>query len=123
MRVAHRHLNIRVAQQPRNRRCITSCVTQSRRKGVTQIVKVKIFYACVNACSHKSLFHVHQTFTRSPLSNPPRSEYEIALLSLALLYQNFSDSLTHWDDPIARSLCIDYVNYAAQKINMPPRQI
>jgi hypothetical protein len=86
-------------------------------------MKVKVLYARLTTRHGESLLHIHETFTRSPLSKSPRGEHEIALLSLALLYQNFPDSLTDRDDPIACSLCIDHVNHATQKIDVPPRQI
>src|ERR1044072_1306712 len=86
-------------------------------------MKVKVFYARLTTRHGESLLHIHETFTRSPLSNSPRCEHHITRLSLALLYQYFSHALTHRNNPIACSLCIDHVNHATQKIDVPPRQI
>src|ERR1043165_2227789 len=95
---------------------------------MAQVVKVKVSDPSVNARRDETLLHIHQTFIGSPPctpppSNPPRSKHKITFLSLALLYQYFSHALTHRNNPIACSLCIDHVNHATQKIDVPPRQI
>jgi hypothetical protein len=90
---------------------------------MAQVVKVKVSDPGVNARRDKTLLHIHQTFIHAPLGNASRSEHKITFLSLALLYQYFSNALTHWDNPIACSLCIDHVNHAPKKIDVPPRQI
>jgi hypothetical protein len=90
---------------------------------MAQVVKVKVRDPGLTTRHSESLLHIHQTFTRSPFSNSPRGEHEIALVSLALLYQKFSHALTHWDNPITCGLCIDHVNNATQKIDVPPRKI
>src|SRR6185369_13479441 len=90
---------------------------------MAQVVKVKVSDPGVNARRDKTLLHIHQTLIHAPLSNSSRSEHKITFLSLALLYQYFSHTLTHWDNPIACSLCIDYVYNATQKIDVPPREI
>src|ERR1043165_4940085 len=86
-------------------------------------MEMKVFDSGVNARRDKTFLHIHQTFIHPSLSNSSRSEHEITFLSLALLYQYFSHALTHRDNPIACSLCIDHVNHATQKIDVPPRQI